>query len=469
MPQSVPERITPEELLQLALFADESLEAVEWIASQMGVRRFEAADVFVREGDPVTEFQVILEGEIHFRRDGDPSANVFVVVSGQAIGVLPFSRMKTWGARGWAVQATKIGAMDVSHLRELVYRAPTLAQRLVSEMTDRTRTFTRMEESSNRLLALGRLAAGLAHELNNPASAAVRSSARLREVLTERYKYVMALRGEVLPERAREIMSDLTQAITECLTTPAGMDALERADLESDLADWLETVGVPCELSAGLVDARVTVAQVRPLALLVSREILALGLRILVADHEIFCLTRELEEASRRISDLVQAVKTYSYMDQSPVAEVDVEQGIDVTLRMFQHQLKHRVHVTRQFDQNLPRIRADGSALNQIWTNLIDNALDAMESLPPEQPKELHVKTCVEREGILVEITDNGPGIPTEVQNRMFEPFFTTKPVGDGTGLGLDIVRRIIRNHKGSIRVESNPGRTMFQVRLPFS
>jgi len=467
--QAVPERVTAEELLQLPLFADERLEAVEWIAGQMEVRRFEAGDVFVREGDPASEFQVILEGEIHFRRDGDRSANVFIVPAGQAIGVLPFSRMKAWSARGWAVQATRIGAMNASHLRELVYRAPALAQRLVSEMTDRARTFTRMEESSNRLLALGKLAAGLAHELNNPASAAVRSSARLREVLTERYKHVMALRGEVLPERAREIMSDLTQAITECLTTPGAMDALEQADLESDLADWLEAVGVPGELASGLVDARVTVAQLRPLASLVSTEILALGLRILVADHEIFCLTRELEEASRRISDLVQAVKTYSYMDQSPVAEVDVEQGIDVTLRMFQHQLKHGVQVTRQFDENLPRIRANGSALNQIWTNLIDNALDAMESLPPKQPKALRVKTCVERDGILVEITDNGPGIPTEVQSRIFEPFFTTKPVGEGTGLGLDIVQRIIRNHKGSIRVESNPGRTAFQVRLPFS
>jgi signal transduction histidine kinase len=469
VPQSAPERVTSEELLELPLFADESPEAAEWIASQLKVRRLETGDLFVREGDPASEFHVILDGEIHFRRDGDPSANVFVVATGQAVGVLPFSRMKTWGARGWAVQATRVGVMDACHLRELVYRAPTLAQRLVSEMTDRARTFTRMEESSNRLLALGKLSAGLAHELNNPASAAVRSSARLREVLTERYKHVMALRGEVLPERAREIMSDLTQAITECVATPGAMDALKRADLESDFADWLETVGVPGELSEGLVDARVTVAQLRPLAPLVSKEILALGLRILVADHEIFCLSRELEEASRRISELVQAVKTYSYMDQSPVAEVDVEQGIDVTLRMFQHQLKHGVQVTRQFDQNLPRIRANGSALNQVWTNLIDNALDAMESLPQEQPKTLRVRTCVERDGILVEITDNGPGIPTEVQNRVFEPFFTTKPVGEGTGLGLDIVQRIIRNHKGSIRVESKPGSTMFQVRLPFS
>lgn len=465
MPQPAPERVTDEELLQFPLFTDESREAVEWIAGQMEVRRYEAGDVIVREGDPVRDFIVILQGEVHFR----PSSydEILVISAGHATGLLPFSRMKTWVGRGWAVQATRIAAMDASHLRELVYRAPILAQRLVSEMTDRTRAFTRMEESTNRLLSLGKLAAGLAHELNNPASAAVRSSARLREVLTERRKYALALLGKVVPERAREIMVEVTQNMTEYGATPGAIDALERADLESDLADWLEGKGLPGELASGLVDARVTAEQIRPLTSLVSSDVLALGLRILVSDHEIFCLTRELEEASRRMSDLVQAVKSYSYMDQSPVSEVDVEQGIDVTLRMFQHQLKHGVQVSRQFAQNLPRIRANGSALNQIWTNLIDNALDAMENLPPDQPKVLLIKTCIEPNGILVEIVDNGSGIPSAVQGRIFDPFFTTKPVGEGTGLGLDIVQRIIRNHKGSIRVESNPGRTVFQVRLP--
>ena len=465
MPQPAPERVTAQELLQFPLFNDEKAEAVEWIAGQMEVRCYEAGDVIAREGDPAREFVVILQGELHFR----PSAHdeIIVTTAGQATGVLPFSRIKTWVGRGWAAQATRIGAMDASHLPELVYRAPLLAQRLVSQMTDRTRAFTRMEESSNRLLSLGKLAAGLAHELNNPASAAVRSSARLREVLTERRKYAIAMLGKVLPEGVSEIMADITQTISECSESPGTIDALERADLESDLAEQLESLGVPGELSPGLVDARITAEQIRPLASLVSRDVLTLGLRILVADHEIVCLTRELEEASRRISDLVQAVKSYSYMDQSPVAEVDVEQGIDVTLRMFQHQLKHGVQVSRQFAHNLPRIRANGSALNQIWTNLIDNALDAMENLPPEQPKVLLVRTCAEPTGILVEIVDNGPGIPTDVQSRIFDPFFTTKPVGEGTGLGLDIVQRIIRNHKGSIRVESSPGRTAFQVRLP--
>lgn len=465
MSQSAPERVTAEELFQLPIFEGESLEAVEWIASQLEVRRFEPGDVMVREGDPVRDFMIVLEGEMHFRPSGFDE--IIVATAGRATGILPFSRMKTAAGRGWAVQPTKVGTMDASLHRELVYRAPILAQRLVSEMTERTRMFTRMEESSNRLLALGKLAAGLAHELNNPASAAVRSSARLREVLTERRKYAIAMLGNVLPQRAREIMSEVTRNLTECASTPGTIDALERADLESDLADWLTSKGLPGELASGLVDAQVTAEKIQPLTSLISTEVLTLGLRLLVADFEILCLTRELEEASRRMSDLVQAVKSYSYMDQNPVAEVDVEKGIDVTLRMFQHQLKHGIEVSRQFTQNLPRIRANGSALNQIWTNLIDNAIHALESLPAGQPKLLHIRTCVEPDGILVEIVDNGAGIPAEVRSRIFDPFFTTKPVGEGTGLGLDIVQRIIRNHKGSIRVESVPGRTMFQVRLP--
>jgi signal transduction histidine kinase len=190
------------------------------------------------------------------------------------------------------------------------------------------------------------------------------------------------------------------------------------------------------------------------------------GLRILAYDHQILCLTREIEEASRRISDLVQAVKSYSYMDQTPLSEVDVENGIDVTLRMFQHQLKHGIEVRRQFAKDIPKIPANGGELNQIWTNLIDNAIGAMKSQSNGE-KILTVRTALEPEGVLVEFTDNGPGIPAEIRGRIFEPFFTTKPVGEGTGLGLDIVQRIVRQHQGTIRVESQPGRTAFQVRLP--
>jgi signal transduction histidine kinase len=464
-PTPQPERVTADELLQIPVFNGESREAVEWIADQMEVVRFDTGETVATEGDPLEHFVLLLEGEIHFRLAGHDS--IIVLPQGTPTGVLPFSRVKAWSGRGWAVHPVRAARMHVSYLRELVYRAPTLAQRLVSEMTDRARMFTRMEESSNRLLALGKLSAGLAHELNNPASAAVRSSARLREVLNERRKYAIGLRGVMIPPRAQEIMNELGETITECSMSPGSMDAIERADCESELTDWLEDNNAPGELASSLVDARITAAALQPLAALLPSNVLTLILHVLVAEHEILCLTRELEEASRRVSDLVQAVKSYSYMDQNPVSDdVDVEKGIEATLRMFQYQLKHGVQVSLKLARNLPHIQANGSALNQVWTNLIDNALDAMEA-NPDGTRVLSIRTCHEPEGVLVEVGDTGPGIPREAQSRIFEPFFTTKSVGEGTGLGLDIAQRIVRNHKGSIRFDSTPGSTVFQVRLP--
>lgn len=461
----MPESITAGELLHIPIFEGEAIEAIEWIAAKMEVYSFQTGDDLLSEGEPAHEMIVVLEGAIHLQRIG--TDRILVVEAREVTGVLPFSRMKTWGARGWAAQPTRLAKLDSSHFRELVYRAPVLAQKLVSEMTDRTRELTRFEESSNRLLALGKLAAGLAHELNNPAAAAVRSSARLRELLNERRQHVLALRTTVLPVEARELMDALGEAINNCSSSPGQMDPLERDDLESEMGDWLDAQGLPLDLASGLVDAGITAQQLTALADHLTVDMLTAGLRILTTDHEILCLSRELEEASRRISDLVRAVKSYSYMDQSTVTDVNVEEGLDATLRMFQHQLKQGVLVHRDFCARLPAIRANGSELNQIWTNLIDNALDAMEALPPETARKLTVTTRLEHSGILVEIGDNGPGIPPEVEHRMFEPFFTTKQVGEGTGLGLDIVQRIVRNHRGSIRVSSVPGNTVFQVRLP--
>ncbi len=459
--------ITAAELAAAPLLEGESHETIEWMAGLMTVRSFDAGQIILQQGDPVSEFSIILEGEVHLARENDPSASIIVGTAGMPLGVLPFSRMKTSFGRVWTVQFTRLAAMDALHLRELVYRAPLLAQRLVERMTDRTRETTRIAENSNRLLALGKLSAGLAHELNNPASAAVRSAARLRAVLNERREHALAVRAEPVSEAALQVMTDLANGIAECSSSIGTMDELERADREAELSDWLEVSGIPGVLAAGLVDAAITGEQLAPLIAHASKKAATLALQILVADHEIQCLTRELEEATRRISDIVQAVKSYSYMDQSPVAEVDLAKGIDVTLRMFQHKLKHGVQVVRNFAADMPRIRANGSALNQVWTNLIDNALDAMTCPPIDGPKVLTVKTCVEPGAVLVEIGDSGPGIPAEVKSRIFDPFFTTKAVGEGTGLGLDIVQRIVRGQKGSIRVDSEPGRTVFQVRLP--
>ena len=458
-------RPTVEELARFPLFADDDHEALQWLADHFEVRCFEAGDVLINEGDPANEFFVVLEGEVHYRMANDAYGSVFVRTEGQPSGVLPFSRMKVARGRAMALRTTRIVVMPASDLRELVYRAPNLAQKLVAEMTDRTRETTRIAERTEKMLALGKLSAGLAHELNNPASAVVRSAALLRETLTQRRLDNILMRSEVISPEAKTQIAILAESIQDCGPNNGG-DALERADQASELADWLDQFGAPSELAGDLVDAGMTQQILAPLTQLIRPEAFNRGLRILVSEHQILCLTHEIEEASRRISDLIQAVKSYSYMDQTPLSEVDVEQGIDVTLRMFQHQLKHGIQVERQFDGHLPKIPANGSELNQVWTNLIDNAIAAMAVLRSGE-KVLEIRTVLEPEFVLVELADNGPGIPPEIQGRIFDPFFTTKPVGEGTGLGLDIVQRIIRTHHGLIRIESRPGRTLFQVRLP--
>jgi len=241
-------------------------------------------------------------------------------------------------------------------------------------------------------------------------------------------------------------------------------DALEQSDLEEELGAWLSRHKIANEsrLASGLVDAGVDRAALEKLSAKFRPEVLPQVLAHVVVSVSAERLTREVEASTGRISELVRAIKEYTYMDQAPEQEVDVHRGIESTLTMLKFRLKHGVEVKREFDASIPRVFAHGSELNQIWTNLIDNAIDAMGGKGV-----LTIRTSRELDSILVEIIDNGPGIPSSVKAHIFEPFFTTKGVGEGTGMGLDTVYRIVRGHRGDISVDSQPGRTNFQVRLP--
>jgi len=460
------QRVSPDELRQFDLFKDDDEAALVWLSERFEVVCFGAGDIIINEGEPANSLIFIMEGEFQFTRTRNPSLGVFTIGAGEAAGVLPFSRMKTFPARGCASKPTRIARMDVKYLRELVYRAPNLAEKLVGQMTDRTRDFTQMAERNSKMLALGKLSAGLAHELNNPASAAVRSATKLREMLMERRKDAVAIRAQFFPEDIQKTMEDLALKSLAAVQSPAILDDLERSDKEAEMSDWLESRGMDSQKAADLIAAGLTTDVIQPLQNRYDAGTIDKILNLMSADHQMFALISEVEEATRRMSQLVQDVKSYSYMDTSPMAEVDVQEGIKATLRMFLHQLKHGFTVKKNFDPSLPKLCANGNELNQIWTNLIDNAIDAMKNLPADR-KVLEITTINQPHHVVVEIADCGEGIPKEVQGRIFEPFFTTKGVGEGTGLGLDIVQRIVRNHKGTIQVESRPGRTVFQIRLP--
>ncbi len=350
--------------------------------------------------------------------------------------------------------------------RSLVAKCSPLAETVLTAMVRRSQEVESQMRSHEKLAALGKLSAGLAHELNNPAAAAGRAARYLHDSIHQIQE--LAIRYDCrFSDPQRDAVVELRRTLVEGRATRPALAPLIRSDREDELGGWLadHEIADAWQLAPSLVDAGVTTELLERLAGRLGCDALAGAITWLETTLRMADLAGEVEQSTTRIAELVVAMKEYSYMDQASVQEIDVNRGLESTLKMFAFRLKGGIEVDRQYDPNLPRLVAHPGELNQVWTNLIDNALDALNG-----KGRLTVRSVREDDAVLVEIIDNGPGIPPEVLPHIFEPFFTTKEVGQGTGLGLDISYRIVTNrHHGSLRATSKAGETRFQVRLPSS
>jgi signal transduction histidine kinase len=452
------------ELRRVDVFKDLPDDQLAWFLSRCTELQLNPGDPYLQQGSPADAMFVVLDGRYSARGEMNGQQFSFELQAGDITGRLPFSRMKTFPLGTRTLTAGRVLRFDASIFPQLVQRMPELTTRLVGLMSDRIRETTRLEQQRDRLAALGKLSAGLAHELNNPASAAKRATSQLRDLIWRVRNASVELGRRNLNAEQKSQIERLEETLFHMDGPPP--DPLTMSDLEDQIDSLLRSHGQNdmWQLAADLAKRDFKPAMLEQLFASLDPDTARAALVRISTSVEIFGLLKELESSATRISDLVGAIKEYTYMDQSPVQNVDIIKTLEATLTMLNHKLKKGITVQRDYQKIPLLVNSFGSELNQVWTNLIDNAIDAMKG-----QGELRVKTYREDDCVVVEIDDNGPGISDDVLPHIFEPFFTTKQVGEGTGLGLDTVQRIVKKHHGNIEVESVPGNTRFQVWLPIS
>ncbi len=452
-------------LRRVPLFAGLTNDELQWIAERGSEKHVRAGEVNGREGESVEHLYVILKGELRITKKvdgGEVVINVFT--PGTFFAEVPLLAGTPFLATGRALTDCRLFLLPEEAFRHMLTANPAFSHTILETMAQRVQILQSIAGQREKLNSLSTLAAGLAHELNNPAAASRRAVRDLRESIATKGRLVIELGRSLTPE-GLEALAVLEEEAVARATSPPSLDPLELSEREDEIAGWLDERDLEdeFELAPAFVEAGLDTGWLEEVEAGMLREMLPSVLNYLGTTVTVVRLLEEAEAGVGRVSDLIEAAKSYSNMDRAPLVGVDVNEGIEQTLAVLGYRLGPSVEVAREYDPNLPRITAYGGELNQVWTNLIDNAIDAVGG-----NGQLRLHTTCEGDGVLVEVADDGPGIPKDLQARVFEPFYTTKGVGAGVGLGLDISYRIVvGQHGGDIRVVSQPGDTRFQVRLP--
>ncbi len=452
------------------LFPVLSGKQLEWLMQHGEVQEVATDQRVFTEGETADCFFVVLEGRLRVtRRFGAEETTVTVHGPGEFTGELSVLTGGKQGASGFTLGPTRLLRISAEDFRLLLGTCKEMQEMVLPVLARRVQDLDATTQQQEKMVALGKLSAGLAHELNNPAAANRRAAEQMREALLRQKRLALRLNLGCLMQQQHDHLTEFLTRITE--HTPVALDPLARSDCEEQLAEWLDAkqFANPWQMAPTFVASGLEIADMESLASNLPEQILGDVLTWIEASLTVKELLDSIEKSAIRMSEIVKAVKEYTYMDEADLQEIDLHDGIENTLTILAYKLRHtEVTITRDYDKTIPTVCAYGSELNQVWTNLLDNAIDALSEKQP--PRTLTIRTRPMGEDALVEIEDNGPGIAPEIRNRIFDPFFTTKDVGKGTGLGLDIAYRIVvRRHHGEISVESKPGVTCFRVRLPLA
>ncbi len=441
-------------------------EELAWLAEHGSIRHLGAGEVLSHKGEPVKGMYVLLSGHVSLSVDrGTGPQKMIEWRAGEVSGMLPYSRMVTPPGDAVALGPTEILALDREQLRALTHECFEITSILVRVMLDRARLFTSSDLLNEKMISLGKLSAGLAHELNNPTSAIERAASLLEDRLDDAEKATRALSAARLSDAQ---LAAVDAILVSCMARPTQkvLSCIEQCDREEALLEWLAAHHLETANAAMLADTEVTFEALNQLAAAVSGPALNAVLRWAAAGCGLRRLANGIQDSAMRISGLVMAIKGFTSMDQAMVAQsVDLGPSLSNTVTVLNSKAREKsIDVTVELEPDLPAVRGFAGELNQIWGNLIDNALDAVSA-----GGRVEVSARRDDQRVAVRVVDNGPGIPPQNLARIFDPFFTTKPQGQGTGLGLDIVRRLVRHNDGAIEVDSKPGRTEFRVTLPIA